>query len=84
MGLNVILTIFIYYMIILSFLQITFRIFVVGGNVLSEVSIHTLGADVLPYNLAVLGHFGAFPIGMNNPDDQICVHLREHKWSVIL
>lgn len=72
------------YVILLSFLHITLRIFVVGSDVLSQVAIHALSADVLPYNLAVLGYSDALPIWMNNPEDQICVHLREHKWSVIL
>lgn len=65
-------------------LGITFRIFVISSNVLSEVSIHTLSANVPSNSFTVLGHLRSFPIWMNNPDNQICVHLRKHKWGVVL
>lgn len=65
-------------------LVFTFRIFVVSSNVLSEVTIHTLSANAPPYNFTVLGHLNPFPVWMNNPDNQIRIHLRKHKWGVVL
>ncbi len=61
---------------------LTFRIFVQMCDVFSLVSAYALGADLLTYFL-VIHDFPCAPIVISQGVHQVCVHLREHKRSVV-